>query len=502
MTGPGKDKPVRVRIAPSPTGNCHVGTARNTLYNLLYARQRGGTLVLRIDDTDLKRSTQASEQGVLEGLQWLGLQWDEGPDVGGAFGPYRQTERLDLYHEHVRKLLDSGRAYHCFCTPEDLEQERRIARAAGTPHRYSGRCRALSGAQVRSRLRAGEAATVRFRIEPRPMAIVDRVQGVIEQDAALIGDPVILRSNGMSTYSFATVVNEIEMQISHVLRSAEHISNTFPQLQMYQALGAEPPAFGHFSLLLNPDRSKISKRAGATFIGEFREMGYLPEVLVNHLALSGWSPGTEQEIFRFDELVDAFSLERCTKSNAIFDYPKLQWLNGQTIRHLAVEDLARRIVPWLVEAGLLPAGGPDAAAFNRLVEITSLEQERLKTLTEAPDTLRFFFRDPDPAVCTDLLERNRFARRHSLCALREALADVLAALGAADAARWSTLHLQAILDEQTARLGWKRAELLMPIRISISGRAATPPLFETVACLGKPVTVRRLQAVIDRLPAS
>ena len=501
MADPGKDKPVRVRIAPSPTGNCHVGTARNTLYNLLYARQRDGALVLRIDDTDLKRSTQASEQGVLEGLQWLGLQWDEGPDVGGAFGPYRQTERLDLYHERVRTLLDSGRAYHCFCTPEELEQERRIARAAGTPHKYSGRCRTLSGAQVRSRLRAGEAATVRFRIEPRPMAIVDLVQGAIEQDAALIGDPVIQRSNGMATYSFATVVNEIEMQISHVLRSAEHISNTFPQVQMYQALGAELPAFGHFSLLLNPDRSKISKRAGATFIGEFRDMGYLPEALVNHLALSGWSPGTEQEIFGLDELVDAFSLDRCTKSNAIFDYPKLQWLNGHYIRHLAVEDLARRIAPWL-EAELLPAGAPSPAAFDRLVEIVSLEQERLKALSEAPDTLRFYYRDPDPAVCLDLMESNRFAKRHSLCALREALADVLAALDAANAAHWSTPHLQAILDEETAHLGWKRAELLMPVRITISGRAATPPLFETVACLGKPVTVRRLQAVVDRLPAS
>jgi glutamyl-tRNA synthetase len=500
MADPGGHKPVRVRIAPSPTGNCHVGTARNALYNLLYARQRGGAFVLRIDDTDQKRSTKASEQGVLEGLQWLGLQWDEGPDVGGPFGPYRQSERLEIYQAYVQRLADAGRAYRCFCTPEELERERELARAAGIPHRYSGRCRDLSASTVRLRLNAGEKPAVRFRIEPRSMAFLDLVQGMIEQDAGLLGDPVILKSDGMPTYSFATVVDEIEMQISHVLRSAGHISNTYPQIQMYEALGVRPPAFGHFGLLLNPDRSKISKRAGATYIGEFRDLGYLPEALVNHLALSGWSPGTEQEIFSFGDLLKEFSLDRCGKSNAIFDYAKLLWLNGYYIRHLTPEELARRIVPYLDSTDVSASGASDPARFCRLVEIVALEQERLKTLADAPDILRFFFQDPDPDACITLIQSNRFARRHPPEALRTALDDALAGLGDIRADQWFAAHLETVLNDQTAQLGWKRADLLMPLRIAISGREATPPLFETMACLGKPATVARLRAVADRLP--
>jgi glutamyl-tRNA synthetase len=494
------NKPVRVRIAPSPTGHCHVGTARNALYNLIFARQHGGTFVLRIDDTDAKRSTKASEQGVLEGLRWLGLQWDEGPDVGGPFGPYRQSERLDSYREAAQRLLDGGRAYHCFCTPEELDAERKAARAAGLSYHYSGKCRALTAQQARQRLQAGAKATVRFHIEPKPMAYLDLVQGPIEQHAALIGDPVILKSDGMPTYSFATVVDEIEMQISHVLRSAGHISNTFSQIQMYEALNVVPPAFGHFSLLLNPDRSKISKRAGATYIGEFRDLGYLPEAMINHLAFSGWHPGTEQELFSFDELLQAFSLDRCAKANAIFDSTKLLWLNGYTIRHLAVEDLAQRVVPYLVEAGLLASQTVDPAMFAHLVELIALEQDRLKTLAEAPEALRFFFSDPAVDECIALLTSNRFARRHALNVLRQALVDVLVALRGVDVTAWSTLRIENALDEQTTRLSWKRAELLMPVRIAISGRAATPPLFETLAHLGKVATIRRLEAIVASLP--
>jgi glutamyl-tRNA synthetase len=472
------------------------------LYNLLYARQRGGTFVLRSDDTDLKRSTKASEEGVLDGLRWLGLQWDEGPDIGGPSGPYRSTERLDLYEAHTQRLLGANRAYHCFCTPEELEVGRRHARAAGVAYRYSGLCRALTDSQVRSRLRSGHPSVIRFKVEPRSMAYVDLVQGPIEQDVSLIGDPVIRRSNGVPTYGFATVVDEIEMQISHVLRSAEHITNTFSQIQMHEALGNEVPAFAHFSLLLNPDRSKISKRAGAVYIGQFRDMGYLPEAMINHLALSGWNPGTEQELFTFDELLQAFSLERCGRANAVFDYTKLSWLNGYYIRQLTVKELTRRVVPYLVRDGLLPSETLDAAELARLTELVSLEQERLKTLAEAPDVLRFFYRDPDPDTCVDLLQRNRFAKRHALAALRQALGNARTALGAVDGEEWSASRLERVLDVQTARLGWKRAELLMPIRIAVSGREATPSLFETLSCLGRAATVRRLDAAVASLPAA
>ena len=495
--------PVRVRIAPSPTGNCHVGTARNALYNLLYARQHDGAFVLRIDDTDARRSTEASERGVLEGLRWLGLNWDEGPDIGGPYGPYRQSERLDLYQAAVAQMIDAGRAYHCFCTADEVARDRAAARTSGVPYRYSGRCATLAASEVRARLRSrvasGEGTAVRFRIEPKLMAYDDLVQGTIEQDASLIGDPVIYKSDGMPTYSLATTVDEIEMRISHVLRSAEHISNTFLQLQLCEALGAAAPAFGHFGLLLNPDRSKISKRAGAVYIGVYRDMGYLREALINHLALCGWSPGTDQEIWDWEGLLAAFSLKRCTQSNAILDRDKLLWLNGYYIRHLAPDVLAERVVPFLSAAGILEDTPPDSQVHHRLARIAALEQERLKTLAEAPETLAFYFLDPEPEACVALLRSNRFAKRHPLAQVGSALSATLARLREVDDAAWAAPVLGELLDGQVEALGWKRAELLMPVRIAISGRAATPPLFETMALVGRVATLRRLEAVIAAL---
>ncbi len=493
-------RPVRVRIAPSPTGNCHVGTARNALYNLLFARQRGGAFILRSDDTDARRSTLASEQGVLEGLRWLGLYWDEGPDVGGPYGPYRQSQRRDLYAAYARRLMDAGRAYHCFCTPDELEQQRQQAQQAGVPFKYDGRCRLLECGEVRRRLRAGTPSVMRFAIEPRVIGYADLVQGYLEQDGALLGDPVIIKSDGQPTYSFATVVDEIEMKISHVLRGAEHINNTFLQLEMYAALDAEPPAFGHFSLLLNPDRSKISKRTGATFVGEFRQMGYLPEAMINHLALSGWNPGNEQEFFTWDDLLACFSLERCGQANAIFDRTRLLWLNGCHIRRLDAETLARRAAPYLIEAGLLDDRSSDGAGWARLTQWLALEQERLKTLADAPDLLRFFFEDPPPMDCIRLLQTNRFARHHSLVVLRAAFNLSIAALSDLD--NWVPADLESALDAQIENLGWSRADLLMPLRVAVSGREATPPLFETLACLGRAATLRRLNVLVNELAAA
>jgi glutamyl-tRNA synthetase len=359
-------------------------------------------------------------------------------------------------------------------------------------------------AEVNRRLQAGRTSVVRFVIESKSMSYVDLVQGAVEQDAALIGDPVIWRSDGTPIYGFATVVDEIEMGISHVLRSAEHISNTFPQLQMYEALGVEPPAFGHLGLLLNTDRTKISKRSGATYVGEFRDQGYLPEAMLNHLALSGWNPGTDEELFSIDDLLRVFALDRCSKSNAIYDRAKLLWLNGVYIRALPAEELASRLVPYLVQAGVLPSARRlDAPAFDRLTQIALLEQERLKTLAEAPDALRFFYHDPNPVACIELLATNRYARRHTLSELGVALAGTLEELRSVEAEEWSALALERVLDERGRQLGWKRAELLMPIRIAVSACSATPPLFETLEQLGREVTLRRLEATVTeiRIPA-
>ncbi len=491
------EKPVRVRIAPSPTGNCHVGTARNALFNLLFARQHGGKFILRIDDTDSRRSTRESEQGVLEGLRWLGLDWDEGPDVGGPFGPYRQSERLDLYRDLVQKLLDEGKAYYSFDTPEELERERTLALANGQPPRYSGRDRDLSTRDIQARLAAGLRPTVRLKITPGPMTFVDLIQGVIEQDVSSLSDPVIQRSNGMPTYNFVTVVDEHAMQISHAFRSAEHINNTYPQLQIYAALGFEPPKFGHFALLLNPDRSKISKRTGAVYIGEFRDLGYLPETMINSLALAGWNPATGQEIFSLDELIAAFALDQCSQSNAIFDRQKLLWMNGLYIRSLPLDSLTRRVIPFLVNAGLLPSPDVSGDAFEHLKGIVALEQERLKTLAEAPHILGFFFRDPDVQDCIDLLRTNKYTRKHTPRDLAAALREtrqILDGLG-----EWTPATLQTTLDAQVVRLGWRRGDLLMPIRITVSGSEATPSVFEMLVYIGRAAVLRRLDVVLAEL---
>lgn len=491
-------RPVRVRIAPSPTGNAHVGTARNALYNLLLARQHGGQFILRIDDTDVKRSTAASEQGVYEGLRWLGLDWDEGPDVGGPYGPYRQSERLGLYRAAAERLVEAGRAYPCFCTPDELAAERRAARAAGRPPVYSGRCRLRPAAEVEALLSRGVPHVLRLAIAPGPMAFVDLVQGRIAQDAALLGDPVIVKANGLPVYSFATVVDEEAMGISHVLRSAEHISNTFPQLQMYEALGYTPPAFAHLGLLLNPDRSKISKRTGAVYIGEFRDEGYLPEAMVNHLALSGWSPGSDQEIFSVDDLLATWSLERCSAANAIFDRQKLLWLNGYYLRRLETADLARRTWPFLARAGLV-GNVPSAGDLARLEAAVALEQERLKTLGEAPEALAFFYRDPEPEGSLVLLETDRFARRHTPAEHGAALQGFVEAAEALPAEEWTAPRVEALLEAQVGALGWKRGEVYMPVRIAASGRTATPSLPETLALLGREVVLRRLGALVALL---
>lgn len=492
-------QPVRVRIAPSPTGNCHVGTARGALYNLLFARQHEGAFVLRIDDTDQQRSTKDSETGIYEGLRWLGLAWNEGPDIGGPYGPYRQSERLDLYRDYVAQLLDNGRAYRCFCTPHELEAERRAALARGEPPRYSGRCRHLTIDQVRAKLNAGLAHVVRLRIEPKPMILDDLVQGRVMQDAALLGDPVIVKSNGMPVYHFATVIDERTMAISHVIRGAEHLNNTFPQLQMYEALGFSPPAFAHIGLLLNPDRSKIGKRNGAVYVGEFAELGYLPEAMVNHLALSGWSPGTDQEVFTFDELLEAFSLDRCSPSNAIFDREKLLWLNGLYIRRLPVPELTRRVRPFLGAAGLL-YNEQDSPRDTNLESIVALEQARLKTLDEAAEMFDFFLCDPSPADVTAVLARNQYTKRRSPAELYQGLVATQHVLALRTPEDWTEAGLDVALNALVAALGWKRSELFMAIRIAVSGKEATPSLFETLAVLGRLPSVRRLVATINALP--
>jgi len=327
------------------------------------------------------------------------------------------------------------------------------------------------------------------------MAFTDLVQGRVEQDAGLLSDPVIVKANGVPVYSFATVVDEQEMAISHVLRSAEHISNTFPQLQIYEALGYPPPEFAHLGLLLNPDRSKISKRTGAVYIGEFRDEGYLPEAMINHLALSGWSPGTDREIYSLDDLLEEWSLERCSAANAIFDRQKLLWLNGHYLRRLPVDDLARRAWPFLRRAGLV-GEAPTGDDMARVRAIAGLEQERLKTLGELPGAVAFFYQDPSPADSLAALQENRFARRHTLAEHRDALEGLAEALDELPPADWAPEGIEGVLEARVESLGWKRGEVYMPVRIAVSGRTATPSLPETMALIGREAVLRRVRALV------
>ncbi len=490
-----KGEQVRVRIAPSPTGHCHVGTARNALYNYIFAKQHGGKFVLRIEDTDVKRSTKEAEEGIYEGLRWLGLEWDEGPDVGGPRGPYRQTERLELYQRHAEELLARGNAYYCYCTPQELALERKAMQVRGLPPKYSGRCQELTEEEQKAFLSEGRIPAIRFRVPQKMVSLRDLVRGEIEEDASLYGDFIILRSADTPVYNFAVVVDDHLMQISHVFRSAEHISNTFRQILLYEALDFELPKFAHFPLLLNPDRSKISKRFGAVYIGEFREQGYLKEALLNFIALLGWNPGTDQEIFSLDELLEVFSLERISSSDAIFDRGKLDWMNGLYIRKMSLPELTRRVVPFLEKAKLVDLSSDRETKLSYLEEAVSLEQERMKHVNEAPELLDFFLLE-DLQYDLELFVSKKRTRREIL----EMLKSVRARLSEVNL--WTEEALEGVLRGLCEELNWKAGELFMPVRIAVTGKTATPPLFATMRVLGKGRSLKRIKKATSLLEAS
>ncbi|CAO2033908.1 unnamed protein product [Urochloa humidicola] len=334
--------PVRVRFAPSPTGNLHVGGARTALFNYLFARSKGGRFVLRVEDTDLERSTRQSEEAVLADLAWLGLHWDEGPDVGGEFGPYRQSERNSLYKQYAEKLLDSGAVYRCFCSNEELEQMKEVAKQRQLPPVYMGKWATASDVEVEHELEKGTPYTYRFRVPKEgSLKINDLIRGEVSWNLDTLGDFVIMRSNGQPVYNFCVTVDDATMQISHVIRAEEHLPNTLRQALIYKALGFPMPSFAHVSLILAPDKSKLSKRHGATSVGQYKEMGYLPQAMLNYLALLGWGDGTENEFFTIDDLVEKFTINRVNKSGAVFDATKLKWMNGQHLRSIPPDELVK-----------------------------------------------------------------------------------------------------------------------------------------------------------------
>src|SRR5438874_6854050 len=348
---------VRVRFAPSPTGHLHVGNARTALFNWLFARQSGGTYILRIEDTDLERSEAQYETQLIADLKWLGLEWDEGPDKGGKFGPYRQSDRMDLYHDYAEKLLRDGKAYLCFCSAEELESERKKAIAEHTSPIYSGKCRAIEPAEALKRRAAGERAAIRLHIPEHPIKFHDIVHGPVEFSNEVVSDPIIVRSSGMPVYNYCVVIDDALMKITHVIRGDDHLSNTPKQVALYEALGWPVPEFAHLSTILGPDRERLSKRHGATSVSQFRDMGVLPEALVNYLALLGWAPsGGTREAFTPKELIKEFSLERVTPSPAIFDFEKLFWLNRHYMKVADPQRIVALSLPYFRKSGLLPQG--------------------------------------------------------------------------------------------------------------------------------------------------
>jgi len=490
----------RVRIAPSPTGPLHIGTARTALFNFLYARRNGGAFVLRLEDTDVARSTVAFEADILEQLHWLGVTWDEGPDVAGgedrgAYGPYRQMQRLERYAEAAGRLLAADMAYPCYCTPEELDADRKAQEAAHEPPRYIGRCANLTPEERAVREANGKHGALRFRVPPGKIGWNDLVRGAVEIDTDNIGgDFVIVRSDGTPLYHFVVVVDDAAMEMTHIIRGEDHISNTPKHILLFQALGHAVPAFAHLPLILNPDRTKMSKRKSQTAIADYRAQGFIPEALVNFLALLGWSTGTEEEILTLDDLAGRFDLEHVQKGGAVFDRERLEWLNGQWIRRLDAEDLIERLEPFLEadrDAGRIDRM-PSPEELRPLVPII---QERLPTLGAIGDLVGFLWVD-DVTVDPSILVPKRWDRDTTLTALRAARETIAGSVGPVT---FEADELEPPMRALAEARGWKAGDLFMAIRVAVTGRTATPPLFDSLVALGRERTLARLDRAIEML---
>ncbi len=484
---------VRVRYAPSPTGSLHVGNARTALFNWLFARRHGGRFVVRFEDTDTERAGEEAARAIIVALRWLGLTWDEGPEVGGPYGPYFQSMRLDLYRRYAERLLLQERAYECYCTPEELEARRRRAQAGRRPFRYEGTCRHLTDAERAACRRQGRRPALRLMVpDTGTVEVHDRIKGTVSFDNAVLDDFVIMKSDGWPTYNFACVVDDHEMRISHVIRAEEHLSNTPKQLHVYRALEAEPPEFAHLPMVLAPDRSKLSKRHGATAVEEYRQMGILPQALLNYLLLLGWSYDGTTEIISLEEASRIFDLDRVNRTNAVFDEDKLLWMNHQYIKTARLHRLARLVVPRLAEAGVLP-DMITLGEFRRLRRILALIQERMHTLNEAPALIGYFFGDDveyDPAAVARRLAGPEVPD------ILERAADNLAAAG-----DWKPDVVEQVIRDTAASLGVKAAQVIHPVRVAVTGVMVGPGLFDVLHLVGRERTIRRLRRAAARLRA-
>jgi len=493
---------MRVRMAPSPTGPLHIGTARTSLYNFLAARHAEGTYVLRIEDTDTARSTAEHERDIIDNLRWLGITWDEGPQAAGGedvgpFAPYRQSERMELYAGEVERLLAAGAAYRCWCTPDELEAVRTAQDAAKEPPRYNRRCLNLTDAERAAFEAEGRPSAIRFKVEPEKIRFDDLIRGEVEFDNQLLGDFVIVRADGVPLYHLVVVIDDEAMEITDVIRGEDHLSNTPKHIALIRALGYREPRFGHIPLILNADRTKMSKRKSQTAMTDYRLQGYLPEAMVNFLAFLGWSPGTEEEIFTLEELGQRFDLDKVHSGGAVFDKERLEWLNGQWIRRLSDEELTERALPFLVAAvqARLDDGVdgriPNAEDLRPLIPMV---RERMSTLAGVGDMLDFmFFEDDSVAPSAGVpMKWHVSTTFEMLSAARETIAKV-------GAVSFEAEELETALRALAAERGWKVGDLFMALRIATTGKTATPPLLDVFVALGYERTLARLDRGRQRL---
>lgn len=476
--------PVRVRIAPSPSGHLHVGTARTAVWNWLFARHHGGQFILRIEDTDTERSFPEMVDSIQASLHWLGLQWDE--------GPYFQSQRQEIYHVWVERLRQSANAYDCYCTPEELAAKRETAQREKKPLHYDGHCRNLTEADRARYQSAGRRGALRLRIPEGTAHYNDLVYGEMTRANSELDDFVCVRADGRPTYNFACVIDDHDMRISHVIRGNDHITNTFKQILIYRALGLEPPQFAHLPLNLGKDRHKISKREGATSVIEYQRMGFLPEAMVNFLALLGWSPGDDREIMTAEEMIQAFSLERVNVSNVIFDLQKLEWMNGEYIRKMDTNTLLERLTPVLMESGLVTRLHIQTH-WSWMLRVVETLRERMHLLNDIADMGAFYFTDRfdyeakgtqkhfgRPGVAEDL---NLLASEFAVISERE----------------FNKEHTEDVLRKLAEQLGRSPAELIHPLRLALTGTTAGPGMFDIIELLGRDQCVQRLQRAVSTI---
>ncbi len=483
---------VRVRIAPSPSGNLHIGTARTALFNYLFAKKNNGKFVLRIEDTDAERTSQEYIDNIFDSLKALGLNWDEGPDVGGPYGPYTQSERFDIYPKYIQQLLDSGFAYECFCTPEELEAEKEEATRNKKPYVYSKKCENLTE-EEKAKLRAeGRKPAIRFNIAKAQKAFHDTsilefediVKGKLHMDTNLLGDFVIQKSNGAPTYNYAVVIDDMLMKISHVIRGEDHISNTYKQILIYEALGAKVPKFGHLGMILAPDRSKLSKRHGATAVSDFVKQGYLTDALINFVALLGWAPSDGEEIKPVEKIAEDFRIHEISSSNSIFEYDKLKWMNSHYIKMLSMDELKQRLMPYLEKYDLSQLTDEQ---FTRMIEVT---REPLVLLSDITDAVSYFFGDSvevEPQVQTDVLDTE--TSQEVLKTYLEQSKD------------WEYTE-ENLHEKLEAFRGYFKEKGIKPkvtmwaIRAAVTGRTRGADMTAILAILGKEKVEKRIKAAI------